>query len=176
MQQQASQQAPQERRGGEVLDSTHTDIKLEKSNIILLGPTGSGWCSDNIVLNCSIATLALPNMQLSVNICLAKQNVTITLILNRKNLVGTNTGTLFGCSLCNLWLHHINSSWLRGRRHRVSYCKTATRCQLLSGQSSARWAEWLHLAAVKFKSYHVFFCLPLQCIRRHTHSVLSYIR
>ncbi|XP_042267519.1 ATP-dependent Clp protease ATP-binding subunit clpX-like, mitochondrial isoform X2 [Thunnus albacares] len=42
MQQQTSQQAPQERRGGEVLDSTHTDIKLEKSNIILLGPTGSG--------------------------------------------------------------------------------------------------------------------------------------
>ncbi|KAM7003115.1 ATP-dependent clpX-like chaperone, mitochondrial isoform 3-T3 [Tautogolabrus adspersus] len=42
MQQQASQQAPQEKRGGEVLDSTHTDIKLEKSNIILLGPTGSG--------------------------------------------------------------------------------------------------------------------------------------
>lgn len=42
MQQQASQQAPQERRGGEVLDSTHTEIKLEKSNIILLGPTGSG--------------------------------------------------------------------------------------------------------------------------------------
>lgn len=43
MQQQASQQAPQERRGGEILDSTHNDIKLEKSNIILLGPTGSGW-------------------------------------------------------------------------------------------------------------------------------------
>ncbi|XP_037109483.1 ATP-dependent Clp protease ATP-binding subunit clpX-like, mitochondrial isoform X2 [Syngnathus acus] len=42
MQQQSSQQAPQEKRGGEVLDSTHTDIKLEKSNIILLGPTGSG--------------------------------------------------------------------------------------------------------------------------------------
>ncbi|XP_072516120.1 caseinolytic mitochondrial matrix peptidase chaperone subunit Xa isoform X2 [Salminus brasiliensis] len=42
MQQQVNQQAPQERRGGEVLDSTHTDIKLEKSNIVLLGPTGSG--------------------------------------------------------------------------------------------------------------------------------------
>ncbi|XP_061577656.1 ATP-dependent Clp protease ATP-binding subunit clpX-like, mitochondrial isoform X2 [Cololabis saira] len=42
MQQQASQQAPQEKRGGEVLDSTHAEIKLEKSNIILLGPTGSG--------------------------------------------------------------------------------------------------------------------------------------
>ncbi|XP_034032077.1 ATP-dependent Clp protease ATP-binding subunit clpX-like, mitochondrial [Thalassophryne amazonica] len=42
MQQQASQQAPQERRGGDLLDATHTDIKLEKSNIILLGPTGSG--------------------------------------------------------------------------------------------------------------------------------------
>ncbi|XP_049578057.1 ATP-dependent Clp protease ATP-binding subunit clpX-like, mitochondrial isoform X2 [Syngnathus scovelli] len=42
MQQQSSQQAPQEKRGGEVLDSTHADIKLEKSNIILLGPTGSG--------------------------------------------------------------------------------------------------------------------------------------
>ncbi|XP_035378808.1 ATP-dependent Clp protease ATP-binding subunit clpX-like, mitochondrial isoform X3 [Electrophorus electricus] len=40
--QQATQQAPQERRGGEVLDSAHSDIKLEKSNIILLGPTGSG--------------------------------------------------------------------------------------------------------------------------------------
>ncbi|XP_066503051.1 caseinolytic mitochondrial matrix peptidase chaperone subunit Xa isoform X2 [Hoplias malabaricus] len=40
--QQLSQQAPQERRGGEVLDSNHTDIKLEKSNIVLLGPTGSG--------------------------------------------------------------------------------------------------------------------------------------
>ncbi|XP_053369335.1 caseinolytic mitochondrial matrix peptidase chaperone subunit Xa isoform X2 [Clarias gariepinus] len=42
MQQQVNQQAPQERRGGDVLDSPHTDIKLEKSNIVLLGPTGSG--------------------------------------------------------------------------------------------------------------------------------------
>ncbi|XP_048886949.1 ATP-dependent Clp protease ATP-binding subunit clpX-like, mitochondrial [Brienomyrus brachyistius] len=42
LQQQASQQAPQERRGSDVLDSAHTDIKLEKSNIVLLGPTGSG--------------------------------------------------------------------------------------------------------------------------------------
>uniref|UniRef100_A0A6Q2ZL57 ClpX-type ZB domain-containing protein n=1 Tax=Esox lucius TaxID=8010 RepID=A0A6Q2ZL57_ESOLU len=42
MQQQATQQPAQERRGGDVLDSTHTDIKLEKSNIVLLGPTGSG--------------------------------------------------------------------------------------------------------------------------------------
>ncbi|XP_026860304.2 caseinolytic mitochondrial matrix peptidase chaperone subunit Xa isoform X1 [Electrophorus electricus] len=42
MQQQVNQQAPQERRGGEVLDSNHTEIKLEKSNIVLLGPTGSG--------------------------------------------------------------------------------------------------------------------------------------
>ncbi|CAO2634586.1 ATP-dependent Clp protease ATP-binding subunit clpX-like, mitochondrial [Lemmus lemmus] len=33
---------PQEKRGGEVLDSSHDDIKLEKSNILLLGPTGSG--------------------------------------------------------------------------------------------------------------------------------------
>uniref|UniRef100_A0A4W5KI25 Caseinolytic mitochondrial matrix peptidase chaperone subunit X n=1 Tax=Hucho hucho TaxID=62062 RepID=A0A4W5KI25_9TELE len=42
MQQQATQQAPQGERGGDVLDSTHTDIKLEKSNIVMLGPTGSG--------------------------------------------------------------------------------------------------------------------------------------
>ncbi|XP_072889274.1 caseinolytic mitochondrial matrix peptidase chaperone subunit Xa isoform X1 [Hemitrygon akajei] len=42
MQQQASQSVPQEKRGGEVLDSAHDDIKLEKSNILLLGPTGSG--------------------------------------------------------------------------------------------------------------------------------------
>ncbi|XP_069766727.1 caseinolytic mitochondrial matrix peptidase chaperone subunit Xa isoform X2 [Narcine bancroftii] len=42
MQQQASQSLPQEKRGDEVLDSAHDDIKLEKSNILLLGPTGSG--------------------------------------------------------------------------------------------------------------------------------------
>ncbi|XP_043100637.1 caseinolytic mitochondrial matrix peptidase chaperone subunit Xa isoform X1 [Puntigrus tetrazona] len=42
MQQQLNQQTPPEKRGGEVLDSTHADIKLEKSNIVLLGPTGSG--------------------------------------------------------------------------------------------------------------------------------------
>ncbi|XP_067301265.1 caseinolytic mitochondrial matrix peptidase chaperone subunit Xa isoform X2 [Pseudorasbora parva] len=42
MQQQLNQQAAPEKRGGEVLDSTYTDIKLEKSNIVLLGPTGSG--------------------------------------------------------------------------------------------------------------------------------------
>ncbi|KAE8618398.1 hypothetical protein XENTR_v10009371 [Xenopus tropicalis] len=42
MQQQVNQQMPQERRGGEVLDSNNDEIKLEKSNILLLGPTGSG--------------------------------------------------------------------------------------------------------------------------------------
>ncbi|XP_041966060.1 ATP-dependent Clp protease ATP-binding subunit clpX-like, mitochondrial isoform X3 [Alosa alosa] len=42
VQQQATQQSPQEKRGGEVLDSTQSDIRLEKSNIVLLGPTGSG--------------------------------------------------------------------------------------------------------------------------------------
>lgn len=42
MQQQVNQHPPQEKRGGEVLDSPHSDIKLEKSNIVLLGPTGSG--------------------------------------------------------------------------------------------------------------------------------------
>ncbi|XP_029112327.1 caseinolytic mitochondrial matrix peptidase chaperone subunit Xa [Scleropages formosus] len=42
MQQQMDQPASQELRGGEVLDSNHSDIKLEKSNIVLLGPTGSG--------------------------------------------------------------------------------------------------------------------------------------
>lgn len=42
VQQQTNQQAPQDKRGRDVLDSTHTDIKLEKSNIVLLGPTGSG--------------------------------------------------------------------------------------------------------------------------------------
>ncbi|KAL4613264.1 ATP-dependent Clp protease ATP-binding subunit clpX-like, mitochondrial [Arapaima gigas] len=42
IQQQVDQPAPQEQRGGEVLDSNHSNIKLEKSNIVLLGPTGSG--------------------------------------------------------------------------------------------------------------------------------------
>lgn len=40
--QQVSQQAAPEKRGGELLDSTHTNIQLQKSNILLLGPTGSG--------------------------------------------------------------------------------------------------------------------------------------
>ncbi|XP_028812325.1 caseinolytic mitochondrial matrix peptidase chaperone subunit Xa isoform X1 [Denticeps clupeoides] len=42
VQQQQNQQCAHERRGRELLDSTHSDIKLEKSNIVLLGPTGSG--------------------------------------------------------------------------------------------------------------------------------------
>uniref|UniRef100_A0A673GGD7 ATP-dependent Clp protease ATP-binding subunit clpX-like, mitochondrial n=1 Tax=Sinocyclocheilus rhinocerous TaxID=307959 RepID=A0A673GGD7_9TELE len=42
VQQQTNQQAPRDKRGRDVLDSGHTDIKLEKSNIVLLGPTGSG--------------------------------------------------------------------------------------------------------------------------------------
>ncbi|XP_056595759.1 ATP-dependent Clp protease ATP-binding subunit clpX-like, mitochondrial isoform X2 [Triplophysa dalaica] len=42
VQQQTNKQAYHEKRGGEMLDSTHTDIRLEKSNILLLGPTGSG--------------------------------------------------------------------------------------------------------------------------------------
>ncbi|RXN30071.1 leucine-rich repeat serine threonine- kinase 2-like protein [Labeo rohita] len=42
VQQQTNQQAPQDKRGRDVLDSAPTDIKLEKSNIVLLGPTGSG--------------------------------------------------------------------------------------------------------------------------------------
>lgn len=52
MQQQMNQQIPQEKRGGEVLDSSNDDIKLEKSNILLLGPTGSG-----IQLHVSIGVL-----------------------------------------------------------------------------------------------------------------------
>lgn len=52
MQQQMNQQIPQEKRGGEVLDSPNDDIKLEKSNILLLGPTGSG-----IQLHVSISVL-----------------------------------------------------------------------------------------------------------------------
>jgi len=39
----ASQQSNPERRGGDVLEASHhSNIKLEKSNIVLLGPTGSG--------------------------------------------------------------------------------------------------------------------------------------
>ena len=48
MQQPGSQQTQQERRGGDVLDSTNAEIRLEKSNIVLLGPTGSGQCCVNI--------------------------------------------------------------------------------------------------------------------------------
>lgn len=42
VQQQVTHQAALEKRGSEVLESTHANIKLEKSNIVLLGPTGSG--------------------------------------------------------------------------------------------------------------------------------------
>lgn len=155
MQQQASQQAPQEKRGGEVLDSTHTDIKLEKSNIILLGPTGSGWCCVNIVLNRQVSLRYLPDClrhqrcSLFISMTLAKRNlIMITLNLCRKNIVGTDAGSLSGCSLRNLWLHHTNSSWICRRGHRVSHCQTAARCQLLSGESTTRWADRLNLSAL----------------------------
>ncbi|KAL6060514.1 hypothetical protein STEG23_000554 [Scotinomys teguina] len=42
MQQQINQQMPEGKQGGEGLGSSHDDIKLEKSTILLLGPTGSG--------------------------------------------------------------------------------------------------------------------------------------
>ncbi|XP_076148030.1 caseinolytic mitochondrial matrix peptidase chaperone subunit Xa isoform X1 [Alosa pseudoharengus] len=42
VQQQGAQASVHEQRGGDVLDSTPTEIRLEKSNIVLLGPTGSG--------------------------------------------------------------------------------------------------------------------------------------
>ncbi|XP_062847691.1 ATP-dependent Clp protease ATP-binding subunit clpX-like, mitochondrial [Trichomycterus rosablanca] len=42
VQQHGTHQPAQEKRGGDLLDSTHNNIKLEKSNIVLLGPTGSG--------------------------------------------------------------------------------------------------------------------------------------
>lgn len=140
MQQQASQQAPQERRGGEVLDSTHTEIKLEKSNIILLGPTGSGKLVCNTFK--SILSDTLCNVFV---LCPSPDNFMIHINFHRKDIVGADTGTLSGCSICNLRLHHTNSSWIRGRGHRVGYCQTPARCQLLSGKSTARWAEGLYL-------------------------------
>ncbi|XP_058263598.1 ATP-dependent Clp protease ATP-binding subunit clpX-like, mitochondrial isoform X1 [Hemibagrus wyckioides] len=42
IQQQATQQTTVEKRGSDVLNLSHSTIKLEKSNIVLLGPTGSG--------------------------------------------------------------------------------------------------------------------------------------
>lgn len=90
MQQQASQQPLQEKRGGEVLDSTHSDIKLEKSNIILLGPTGSGLFS-----HFSVRRLCC-RAKFVVCLCYkcAKSRLMMVLFLNRKNIVGTDTGTL----------------------------------------------------------------------------------
>lgn len=67
--------------------------------------------------------------------------------INRKNIIGTNTGTLSWCSLCDLRLHHTDSSWIRGRRHRVGHRQTSARCQLLSGESTARWAVRQELTA-----------------------------
>lgn len=60
MQQQVNQQAPQERRGGDVLDSTHADIKLEKSNIVLLGPTGSGMIAIKFQVGTVKNTITIP--------------------------------------------------------------------------------------------------------------------
>ncbi|XP_062381296.1 caseinolytic mitochondrial matrix peptidase chaperone subunit Xa isoform X2 [Sardina pilchardus] len=42
VQQQGAQASMLEQRGGDLLDSAPTEIRLEKSNIVLLGPTGSG--------------------------------------------------------------------------------------------------------------------------------------
>uniref|UniRef100_A0A3B1IUN2 Caseinolytic mitochondrial matrix peptidase chaperone subunit X n=1 Tax=Astyanax mexicanus TaxID=7994 RepID=A0A3B1IUN2_ASTMX len=55
MQQQVNQQPPQEWRGREVLDSNHTDMKMEKSKVVLLGSTTK--CLDVPFAICDCTTL-----------------------------------------------------------------------------------------------------------------------
>lgn len=103
---------------------------------------------------CSVCIIyVLPKTFLSIRPFL------IYIIFHRKNLVGADIGTLFGCSICNLWLHHTDSGWIRGRGHRVSYCQTSARCQLLSGESTARWAEGFCLQKGSFQCQNDNICL-----------------
>lgn len=151
MQQQASQQPPQERRGGEVLDSTHADIKLEKSNIILLGPTGSGKCSvQNVFITFGLRLYLITSVV---------AEFLLVLICFRKNIAGTDAGTMPGCPICHLWLHNPNSSWICGRRHWVCYRQTAARCKLLSGKGSTRWADRLNLKEFSLQVEHAYYIL-----------------
>ncbi|KFO97842.1 hypothetical protein N300_12124, partial [Calypte anna] len=74
MQQQMNQQIPQEKRGGEVLDSPNDDIKLEKSNILLLGPTGSGNTAEYFyrsswTLHCTLSVCKGLLIYLIFNLC-----------------------------------------------------------------------------------------------------------
>ena len=39
----STKQTTEDSRGSEALDSKSDKVKLDKSNILMLGPTGSGW-------------------------------------------------------------------------------------------------------------------------------------
>lgn len=99
-----------------------------------------------VSLVCNTFKLILSDTLCNVFVlCPSPDNFMIHINFHRKDIVGADTGTLSGCSICNLRLHHTNSSWICGRGHRVGYCQTPARCQLLSGKSTARWAEGLYL-------------------------------
>lgn len=64
--------------GSDILEKTTHELKLEKSNILLLGPTGSGIKEKFKSLDYAEKTFL------------------------RENFVGSNYSSMFRCSFCNL--------------------------------------------------------------------------
>lgn len=70
-------------------------------------------------------------------------------LLRRENAAGADSGPVSGRPVRYLWLHHANSSWLRGRGHRVGHRQAPAGRQLLGGESAARWAASQPVAAAR---------------------------
>lgn len=106
--------------GSEVLDSASHQLRLDKSNILMLGPTGSGEIAFHEcgIIKCNVAQFLF--------------------LFLRQDPAGSDHCPVFGRSLRHLWLHYPHASRLCGRRHRVSHSQTPSGCELFSGKSSDR--------------------------------------
>ena len=69
----------------------------------------------------------------------------------RQNLAGPDPGEVSWCSLCDMWLHHSDSSRICRGGHWVSHCQTVAGCKLLSGESAARWVTQDDTAVITAK-------------------------
>lgn len=80
--------------GSDILDSNSHDLRLEKSNILLLGPTGSGVAlMRKLFANFLFRTCGI--LVLTNHTFLSLENI-------RKDAAGANYSSMFGCPLCYL--------------------------------------------------------------------------
>lgn len=142
--------------GSDILDATTHMLRLEKSNILLLGPTGSGrsqeicisflfifcWKSCYILLLILFLfiqslfkwPMSLFILDLYIFEIILLWSVFMPLNLSvcspRQDSLGPDHSPVPGCPLCHLWLHHAHSSWLCWWGYWVRHCQAAAGCQL----------------------------------------------